>query len=87
MSWKFGTGANGEGELSLKVNQPAKKIRLWTAESDIRDMRRAKWTSRELEIQRDLADAHALLGAPSVKRSQRVVHQRGVVLVGEDSPR
>jgi PhoPQ-activated pathogenicity-related protein len=58
MSWKIGSNAAG-GEMSLTVDQPVKKARLWTADSDIRDMRRAKWASRELEIRSGSSEASA----------------------------
>ena len=65
MTWSFGESSNGQPELSVKVNQPAKHIRLWTADSDIRDMRHAKWTSRELEIKPGSSQANAEIAKPS----------------------
>jgi PhoPQ-activated pathogenicity-related protein len=50
MEWRF----QEEGtkvRVSAKVSQPAKIIRLWTAESPDRDFRNDKWTSRDLEVQ------------------------------------
>ena len=37
--------------LIVEFDQPASKVRLWTAHSADRDFRDEKWTSRELEIQ------------------------------------
>ena len=65
MTWSFGESSNGQPELSVKVNQPAKHIRLWTADSDIRDMRHAKWTSRELEIKPGSSQANTEIAKPS----------------------
>ena len=64
MTWKFGSSANGMAELSLSVNAPAKNIRLWTADSGIRDMRKAKWTSRELEIKPGSSQASVEIAKP-----------------------
>jgi PhoPQ-activated pathogenicity-related protein len=50
LTWQFNPETEGKADFSLRVNQPARKIRLWTADSEVRDMRRAKWTSRDLEI-------------------------------------
>ncbi len=51
MEWQFEARANGPARLSVKVNQTAKAIRLWTADSPDRDFRDDPWTSRDLEIQ------------------------------------
>jgi PhoPQ-activated pathogenicity-related protein len=59
LTWQFNPETEGKADFSLRVNQPAKKVRLWTADSEVRDMRRAKWTSRDLEIQSGSSQAHA----------------------------
>jgi len=48
MEWKLQAG--GQPELQVKVNRPAKAIRLWTADSADRDFRDDKWSSKPLEI-------------------------------------
>lgn len=48
LDWEL--SAAGPGKLKVKVNQPAKAARLWTADSPIRDFRQAKWTSQELPV-------------------------------------
>jgi PhoPQ-activated pathogenicity-related protein len=56
---------NGKpAELSLSVNQAAKHIRLWTADSADRDFRNDQWTSRELPIQAGSSRAVAEIPAP-----------------------
>jgi PhoPQ-activated pathogenicity-related protein len=50
MAWRFQEDGTGKVQVSTTVNQPAKAIRLWTAESTDRDFRNDKWTSRELEM-------------------------------------
>ena len=51
VEWELRDGTNGAAGLTVKVDQPVSKIRLWTAHSTNRDFRNEQWTSRELEIQ------------------------------------
>jgi PhoPQ-activated pathogenicity-related protein len=51
VEWQLRDGSNGVPGLTVSVDQPVSKIRLWTAHSIDRDFRDDKWTSRELEIQ------------------------------------
>ena len=62
MEWKI----EGEGKprLSLKVDQQAKQIRLWSADSADRDFRNDHWTSRLLEIQPGSSRATTVIDAP-----------------------
>jgi PhoPQ-activated pathogenicity-related protein len=60
--WKIEYG--DKARLSLKVNQQAKSVRLWTAESSDRDFRNDKWTSRELEISAGGKQATAAVETP-----------------------
>ncbi len=48
MEWQLSDGTDGPAGITVKVNQPVRKIRLWTASSDDRDFRNDVWSSREL---------------------------------------
>jgi PhoPQ-activated pathogenicity-related protein len=50
MSWNFEPDTQGQVKVSVRVQQPAKSIRLWTADSQDRDFRNDTWTRRDLEI-------------------------------------
>ena len=65
MEWKIGDQKPGKGNVAVKVNQPAKAIRLWTAHSDDRDFRDDKWSSSELEIKKGSSKANAAVAAPA----------------------
>ena len=62
MEWQFKDGK--PVELSLSVNQPAKSIRLWSADSTDRDFRDDQWSSRELPIQSGSSRAVAQISTP-----------------------
>jgi PhoPQ-activated pathogenicity-related protein len=47
MEWQFHN--SDRAEIDLKVSQPARQIRLWTANSTDRDFRNDKWTSQEIK--------------------------------------
>lgn len=64
MQWQFRDEADGKVAVALKVNQPAKSIRLWTADSPDRDFRNDTWTSRELEIKPGSSQAMAEVTKP-----------------------
>src|SRR6185295_1048873 len=51
----------GKAEISVKVDQPAKQITLWTASSPDRDFRNDQWTSRNLEIKPGSSRAQATI--------------------------
>ena len=51
VEWELRDGTDGAAGLTVRIDQPASKIRLWTAHSTNRDFRDEKWTSRELELQ------------------------------------
>ena len=63
MDWKLKAGS--EPELQVKVNRPARAIRLWTADSTDRDFRNDKWSSKELQITRGSSIADAKVQKPS----------------------
>jgi PhoPQ-activated pathogenicity-related protein len=63
MEWKL-TG-EGVGKLTVKVNQPAKAIRLWTAQSSDRDFRNDRWSAQPLEIQSGSSKAEATVEKPT----------------------
>ena len=64
MDWKLSDTPKGGAELTVKVNQKAKSIRLWTADSDTRDFRKQQWSSRELEVEPGSNHATAKIDAP-----------------------
>jgi PhoPQ-activated pathogenicity-related protein len=65
VEWQLRDGADGAAGLTVKVDQPASKVRLWTAHSADRDFRDEKWTSRELEIQPGSSQASADVPKPA----------------------
>jgi PhoPQ-activated pathogenicity-related protein len=69
MDWEFKESlrvgrAKASAELAVKLNQPAKSIRLWTADSPNRDFRKQTWSSRELETKPGSSQAVAKVEAP-----------------------
>jgi PhoPQ-activated pathogenicity-related protein len=62
--WQIG-GGDKSAKLTLQVNQTAKTIRLWTADSPDRDFRNDKWSSRELEIKPGSSKADAEIALPA----------------------
>jgi PhoPQ-activated pathogenicity-related protein len=65
VTWKLRDGTQGPAGLDVQVNRPAKKIRLWTAQSKDRDFRDDKWTSQELPLGSDLMSARADVPKPA----------------------
>jgi PhoPQ-activated pathogenicity-related protein len=55
MTWKWDYKPDGSVEASAQLNQSAKEFNLWTAESPIRDFRKAKWSSRKIDASGDSA--------------------------------
>jgi PhoPQ-activated pathogenicity-related protein len=66
VEWQLRDGTDGAAGLTVRVDQPANKVRLWTAHSADRDFRDEKWTSRELEIQPGSSQASADVPKPAV---------------------
>src|SRR5260221_2000288 len=64
MEWELKDASKESAELTVKVNQKAKSIRLWTADSEERDFRKSKWSSRELEIKPGSSQAAAKVETP-----------------------
>ena len=62
LEWQLRDGAAG---LTVRVDRPVTKVRLWTAHSADRDFRDEKWTSRELEIQTGSSQASADVPKPA----------------------
>jgi PhoPQ-activated pathogenicity-related protein len=62
MDWKI--EYRDRANLSLKVNEQAKAVRLWTTESPDRDFRNDRWTSRELDIKPGSSRALAEIESP-----------------------
>ncbi len=50
MEWKLEGGTDVPAGVTVRVNQPVKKIILWTALSEDRDFRNDVWSSTELEV-------------------------------------
>lgn len=48
--FEWRTSAGEQPQLHMKIDRPAKSMRLWTADSSDRDFRNDKWSSSELEI-------------------------------------
>ena len=65
VEWQLRDGTDGAAGLTIRVDQPANKVRLWTAHSADRDFRDEKWTSRELEIQPGSSQASADVPKPA----------------------
>ena len=65
VEWQLRDGTDGAAGLTVRVDQPANKVRLWTAHSADRDFRDAKWTSHELEIQPGSSQASAEVPKPA----------------------
>ena len=65
VTWQLHDGTSGPAGLDVKVNRPAKAIRLWTAQSKDRDFRDDPWTSRELPLGGDRQSAHADVAKPA----------------------
>ena len=65
VEWQVRDGTDGAAGLTVRVDQPANKVRLWTAHSADRDFRDEKWTSRELETQPGSSQASANVPKPA----------------------
>ena len=63
VEWKLTAG--DKPHLHLKVNRSAKAIRLWTADSDDRDFRDARWASKNLEVKPGSAIADTRIEKPA----------------------
>jgi len=63
MEWKL--NAEGQPHLHVKVNQSAKAIHLWTADSTDRDFRNDRWSSRDLEVKPGSAVADSDVEKPA----------------------
>jgi PhoPQ-activated pathogenicity-related protein len=63
MEWKL--GADAKPHLHVKVNRPAKAIRVWTADSTDRDFRNDQWTSKNLEVKPGSSVADADVQKPA----------------------
>lgn len=63
MEWEL-EDARGKATATVKVNQPADTIRLWTATSSDRDFRNDKWESQDLEIRPGSSQASTEIPAP-----------------------
>jgi len=64
MEWDLKDSQKTGAELTVKVNQPAKAIRLWTADAEARDFRKSQWSSRELEVKSGSSRAAATVTMP-----------------------
>ncbi len=65
LEWQLRDGTDGAAGLTVRVDRPVTKVRLWTAHSADRDFRDEKWTSRELEIQPGSSQASADVPKPA----------------------
>lgn len=62
MSWEFHNKA--DPEVDLMVSQPAKGVRLWTADSTDRDFRDEKWSSEQIQARGGNRGANAAIKTP-----------------------
>lgn len=65
MKWEFQRNSAAEISAKVKVDQPVKAIRLWTATSADRDFRDAHWSSRSLQVFPGSHRATAEVGIPA----------------------
>lgn len=65
VDWKWIADPAAGAGVSVKVDQQAKSIRLWTADSPDRDFRNDKWSSRDLDVQKGSSHAQATVGKPA----------------------
>ena len=65
VEWHFQDTGHGKTELTVEVNQPAKRIRLWTAKSDDRDFRNDNWHTRDVEIKLGSSQAFVEVAVPA----------------------
>jgi len=67
MEWEFHNSANAEAkaEVDVVISQPAKSVRLWTADSEDRDFRDDKWTSQEIKAKGGNRTASASINTPA----------------------
>jgi hypothetical protein len=65
LEWQLRDGTDGAGGLTVRVDQPVTKVRLWTTHSADRDFRDENWTSRELELQPGSSQARADVPKPA----------------------
>jgi hypothetical protein len=63
--WQLRDGTDGAAGLTVRVDQPITKVRLWTVHSADRDFRDENWTSRELELQPGSSQARADVPKPA----------------------
>jgi len=63
MEWTLKAGE--KPSLNVKVNRPAKAIRVWTVDSKDRDFRDDKWASKELEVKRGSSIADTEIEKPT----------------------
>jgi PhoPQ-activated pathogenicity-related protein len=65
MDWKITYDSDGNGKVDLKLDRPAEKIRLWTAESMDRDFRDEKWTSKDVASKETGTEVALTVSKPS----------------------
>ena len=63
MEWQLTDG--DLGMLSVHVDRQANAIHLWTADSAIRDFRKAEWSSQPLEIDRGSSQTRVVVDKPA----------------------
>jgi PhoPQ-activated pathogenicity-related protein len=64
VEWHLRDGTDEHAGIEIKVNQPAKNIRLWTALSNDRDFRNNTWSSQELKFTTNSKQASANIPVP-----------------------
>jgi PhoPQ-activated pathogenicity-related protein len=62
LKWSFSD--KGKAGISVIVDRKVEGMRLWTAESEDRDFRDERWTSKELEVRRGSSKAAVSIATP-----------------------
>lgn len=65
LDWQFAPQGEREVRTLIRTSGPAKAFRLWTAQSPIRDFRKAQWTSESLGAAGQTNQASAVVMAPT----------------------
>jgi PhoPQ-activated pathogenicity-related protein len=65
MNWQFQPGSERDVQLSVQCSQPARTIRLWTADSSDRDFREDTWQSQPLKVESGSSRAKTTVQTPT----------------------
>lgn len=65
VTWQFQPSAQKDVNVTIQCNQPARAIRLWTADSTDRDFRQDTWQNQSLVIEPGSSHAKATVQTPT----------------------